>query len=61
MKKIGKYIGAAVCAAALMLSMAACSSSCKEKGCDLDTYKDGYCELHYAAHQLEDALGGLFG
>ena len=43
MKKIGKYIGAVVCAAALMLSTAACSSSCKEKGCDLEVYKDGYC------------------
>ena len=60
MKTIGKYIGALLCAALLLLGMAACSSSCKEKGCDEEVYKDGYCELHYYAHQLGDALGGLF-
>ena len=57
MKKIGKYIGAAVCAAALMISMVACSSTCKEKGCDEETYKSGYCMEHYLEHQLLDAFG----
>ena len=57
MKKIGKYISAFLCAAILMLSMAACSSSCKEKGCSEDVYEDGYCMEHY----LEHALMGAFG
>ena len=60
MKKIGKYISALLCAAILLLSLAACSSTCKEKGCDAEVYKNGYCEIHYALHQLEGALGDLF-
>lgn len=45
----------------LVLTLVACSSTCKESGCDEKAYKDGYCELHYALHQAENLLGGLFG
>lgn len=43
----------------MALSITACSSKCKESGCSEDVYKDGYCEVHYYAHELEDALGDL--
>ena len=43
----------------MALAMTACSSKCKESGCSEDVYEDGYCEIHYAAHALEDALGEL--
>ena len=34
-----------------------CSSKCKESGCDQDATKDGYCDIHYAAHAISDAIG----
>ena len=45
----------------MLCSLAACSRTCKENGCNNKVYKDGYCELHYALHQAENLLGGLFG
>ena len=59
MKTISKYISALVCAALLALSLAACTATCKESGCNADAYKNGYCEIHYALHQAEGFLGSL--
>ena len=51
-----KLVIAALCVS--MLALTACGLfGCKVDGCDLDSYKDGYCEIHYAAKALE----GLFG
>jgi hypothetical protein len=47
-------------AAVMALSMVACSRNCKEEGCDKDVFKEGYCEIHYGLHQLEDGLKDLF-
>ena len=50
-----KLIVAALCLS--MLALTACGLlNCKADGCDLDVYKSGYCEIHYAAQ----ALKGLF-
>lgn len=43
----------------MALSITACSKTCKESGCSEKVYEDGYCELHYYTHALEDALGDL--
>lgn len=41
----------------LALGLASCGSkTCKEDGCDLETYKKGYCALHYAMNYPEEAL-----
>lgn len=41
----------------LVLSLAACGSkTCKEEGCELETYKKGYCAMHYAMNYPEEAL-----
>ena len=42
-----------VVAAAMMCSLAGCSSKCKESGCDDKAEKNGYCATHYALHELE--------
>ena len=60
MKKLGKYICALLCMALLLLSLAGCTATCKEKGCNADAYNNGYCEVHYILHQAEGLLGGLF-
>ena len=42
----------------LTLALTACGLfGCKVSGCDLDSYKDGYCEIHYAAKALESMFG----
>lgn len=51
-----KLIIAILCVS--MLALTACGLfGCKEPGCDLDSYKNGYCEIHYAAHALESLFG----
>lgn len=52
-----KKLIALALAVVMSLSLMACSSKCKEDGCDEKAYKNGYCEIHYAMH----ALGDLFG
>ncbi|MCI9158520.1 MAG: hypothetical protein HFF55_05920 [Lawsonibacter sp.] len=42
-----------VVAAAMMCSLAGCSSKCKESGCDDKAEKNGYCQTHWALHELE--------
>lgn len=44
----------------LAVMITGCSSKCKESGCDQDATNDGYCDIHYAAHAISDAIGDLF-
>lgn len=48
-----KKLVALITASLLVLSMASCSSTCKESGCDDKAEKNGYCATHYALHELE--------
>lgn len=49
------------CAAAMLaVMMTGCSGKCKANGCDEKATKDGYCDIHYAANALTNALGSLF-
>ena len=59
MKKV-KRTAALIAAAMLAVMITGCSSKCKEIGCDQDATKDGYCDIHYAAHAISDAIGDLF-
>lgn len=59
MKKV-KCAAALLAAAMLALMVTGCSGKCKENGCEEDATKDGYCDIHYAAHAVADALEGLF-
>ena len=36
-----------------IMGMAGCSSKCKESGCDDKAEKNGYCQTHWALHELE--------
>ncbi len=53
-----KKLAALTAAAVLILSLAGCSSKCKESGCDDKAVQNGYCETHYALHELEKFFGG---
>lgn len=53
-----KKIVALVLAFGMSLSLMACSSKCKEEGCEEKAYKNGYCEVHYAINAL---VGDMFG
>ncbi|MBD5117805.1 MAG: hypothetical protein HDT37_01610 [Clostridiales bacterium] len=53
-----KRLAALIAAAIMVLSMAGCSSKCKEAGCDDKAVKNGYCEVHYALHELNKLFGG---
>lgn len=53
-----KRLAALAAAAILVLSMAACSAKCKWDGCDDKAAKNGYCEVHYAMHELEKLFAG---
>ena len=46
-------------ALAMVLALAACSSTCKEDGCNNEVYEDGLCEEHYAMHIITEGLEGL--
>ena len=51
-----KVVVAVLCVA--MLALTACGMfGCKVSGCDLEAYKSGYCEVHYAAKALETMFG----
>ncbi|MBQ9973590.1 MAG: hypothetical protein IJP02_01385 [Oscillospiraceae bacterium] len=51
-----KIVVAVLCVA--MLALTACGMfGCKVSGCDLEAYKSGYCEVHYAAKALETMFG----
>ena len=44
-----------------ILVLSACGlTTCKASGCDSKSYKNGYCEYHYALHVGADFLGSLF-
>lgn len=49
-----KRIVALLLATMTVVAMVGCDSNCKADGCEKDVYKDGYCEIHYAAKQLTD-------
>lgn len=51
----------ALMAALMLFGMAACSSTCKESGCNEEVYKKGYCAFHYGYHYPEEALKDAFG
>lgn len=41
----------------MALTLASCGSkTCKADGCDLETYKKGYCAMHYGMEYPEEAL-----
>lgn len=55
-----KKVIALLMAGLMALSLTACGpKTCKEPGCDLEAGKDckGYCEVHYALHELENLFG----
>lgn len=54
MKKLAALIAAAI----LVFSMAGCSANCKWDGCTDKATKNGYCDVHYAMHELEKLFGG---
>lgn len=35
-------------------------TTCKFDGCDNEVYKDGYCTMHYAGNQVNQAAGDFF-
>ncbi len=45
----------------LALFLSACGGTCKVPDCGISSYKQGYCEVHYAIHAGAAALGELFG
>ena len=51
--RVMKRLVLMVVAAAMMCSLAGCSSKCKESGCDDKAEKNGYCQTHWALHELE--------
>lgn len=55
-----KRIAALILAVMTVVAMVGCDSKCKANNCDEKAYKDGYCEIHYAAKQLTDGLKDLF-
>ena len=52
-----KRLVALFTASLLVLTMASCSSKCKWSGCNDKAVKNGYCETHYAMHELEKLFG----
>lgn len=54
-----KKLAALIAAMFMILCMAGCSTTCKESGCNDKAVKNGYCEIHYALHELEKGLEGL--
>jgi len=53
-----KKLAALTAAAILILSLAGCSSKCKENGCNDEAVQNGYCAAHYALHEVEKLFGG---
>ncbi len=55
-----KKIVSALLLVVLALQLVACGSKdCKYDGCDAETYKKGYCEMHYVIKYPNEALGDL--
>lgn len=57
MKKAVKKICAIMLVVAMSVMMAGCGNKCKEKGCNEEVFKKGYCQEHYLEHEIRDLLG----
>lgn len=37
-----------------------CGNNCKEKGCHEKIYKDGYCQMHFMTHVVDEYLDNYY-
>ena len=56
-----KKLAAPLLLGVLSLQLVACGNDCKYDGCDAETYKKGYCEVHYVIEYPEEAISEMLG